>query len=505
MSSWRDRAEKVGGSWRDRAEDVTKEMEREKKILEDKPGMGESALRGAAQGASFGFADEATAGVGGVYDYLMGKLGARGEIDLKDAYQTRRDAIRGRDELAQAANPKTFGAAEIGGGVASALIPGVGALSGTAQGAKIGAVAGKGALAGGVTAAGKSEADLTEGEVDAGGVLKGAALGGLTAGALKGAGGALSPRALKGASDRRFYKSAVGRQAGFDKKLTQAQREDLGRYVREKAGARFGESPKKILQRLGKEHDRLSNEYDKLYDQFGDLPLVNPKAIAKKFREYAKKIDSPNNKTIVNNLEKQAKMYDEMGPISLSRAKDLKNSYNFEMGNEASMKLGKKASNDMYRIVSGEMDEGVMRAQNVKGVPDDLFKKFKELNSDYHKNVTLEAPTKELAERFSRNRTFGLTDSMAGLGLFSATGEPITGAIALVANRVARERGSAAIGAAADRASRVLAQSKESLGPIYPVLEKAAQRGGGTLGAMHIYLMDNVPEYRQLVEERESQ
>jgi len=117
----------------------------------------ESALRGAAQGASLGFADEATAGVESLF--------------TDKTYTQARDESRAAYEAAKNANPNTYLAGELGGGVATAFIPGLNLAKGAslakmaAQGAGIGAAAGLGA----------SEADLTEGEL--GGALADTAIG----------------------------------------------------------------------------------------------------------------------------------------------------------------------------------------------------------------------------------------------------------------------------------------------------------------------------------------
>lgn len=153
--------------------------------------VGESALSGAAQGATFGFADEATAGAMGLKDYLAGKLGQRGDIDLSDAYRTNLNAVRKKDAMAQAENPKAFGAGQIGGGIASSFLPGVGALN-TGKGAGLAVKVGKGAASGALTGAGMSEANPLHSPREAMNfgedVIAGAATGGATAGLLHGAG-----------------------------------------------------------------------------------------------------------------------------------------------------------------------------------------------------------------------------------------------------------------------------------------------------------------------------
>lgn len=114
----------------------------------EQPGYTESALRGAAQGVTFGFADE-----------LQAKL----ESLLKgENYDKRVREIRDEYKAAAEANPITYYGADIASGFA---LP-IGAIGGFAtKGAstlgKIARSSGSGAIIGGVTGAGTSEAETT--------------------------------------------------------------------------------------------------------------------------------------------------------------------------------------------------------------------------------------------------------------------------------------------------------------------------------------------------------
>lgn len=121
----------------------------------------ESALRGGAQGLSFGFADEATARLESI---------AKG-VPYEQALQETRAAYR----QAQEANPVTYTGSEIVGGVAPFLIPAAGQLAagktllqGVTRGAGIGALSGLG---------------FSE-EKDVGGIAQDVGIGGITGGAL---------------------------------------------------------------------------------------------------------------------------------------------------------------------------------------------------------------------------------------------------------------------------------------------------------------------------------
>lgn len=136
------------------------------------PSYGESALRGAAQGATLGFADE----LAGAGHAAMGAARKMSTADIVKDYIANRDAYRAADAGARKANPKTFGATEFGGGVATAFIPGMNIGKAATLGGRALGAAGLGA----VTGLGSSEADLTKGDVV--GAARDTALGGAIGG-----------------------------------------------------------------------------------------------------------------------------------------------------------------------------------------------------------------------------------------------------------------------------------------------------------------------------------
>lgn len=139
-----------------------------------KVGKVASFLRGAVQGATFGFADEIT---GGLRSLVSDKT-----------YEQERDASRAAYRAAQEANPLTYGAGDIAGSVATSFVPGLG----IAKGAKALHVAAKAALAGGVSGIGHSEAEDFTTQLQEG----------LGAAAISGATGGLLARVTRGAPER---------------------------------------------------------------------------------------------------------------------------------------------------------------------------------------------------------------------------------------------------------------------------------------------------------------
>ena len=139
------------------------------------PGQLESFIRGTAQGATMGFADELTAGAEGL-------LNPRG-LPADQRFATPLAESRANYAAAQQANPKTYMGGEIVGGLASAAIPVAGPAS---LAGKIGLGAAQGAAAG----LGYSEDKASPEGIKS--ALTGAAIGGAIPGVL-GVAGKLLP------------------------------------------------------------------------------------------------------------------------------------------------------------------------------------------------------------------------------------------------------------------------------------------------------------------------
>ena len=171
--SWKDsiKTDTGGGSWRDSIKEETPEVSEI-----------ESGLRGLAQGASFGFADELTGGAEALWEAAKGDPATFGEL-----YKRARDESRANYKTAEETNPKSYMAGQVGGAVGTALVPGLG-------GAGIAKLAAQGAAQG----LGSSEADLLEG--DLAGAARDTAIGG-SIGAATGAIGKGISNALAPATD----------------------------------------------------------------------------------------------------------------------------------------------------------------------------------------------------------------------------------------------------------------------------------------------------------------
>lgn len=325
----------------------------------EKPSQAEAGTRGAAQGLSFGLADEAYGVVGAIVNPT------NSDKDFGDRYRDSRDFARRGDKKAQVAHPGTYKATEVGGGVATAFVPGLGALN-AAKGAGAAQVVGKAALQGGATGLGLSEADVTKGEIPEAlaDTATGAALGGATAGALRGIGKKLSPKALKFMAERRAAKAAIGNQGKIYDELQRTGRiNKVGRDMLDDGVVKFGSSARGIADGAAKKMDAA---WKGMEGAFAEVDKATPNSvrgadIANDILEYAGKIDAPHNEALVDNLLRQAERYERMGEVPLSEAQRLKNLLKFDARDPAAMPMGKEATNAIKRSVGEQMEKGVGR------------------------------------------------------------------------------------------------------------------------------------------------
>lgn len=170
MAGWRDRATKVEEgktSWKDRATVVPSESQ--------EPSTASDVLRGAEQGLTFSLSDELkglgigsrTAGsaIGGLKEAgkYVGYTPEAGDQDVA-AYQKARDTARQEYKEAEERSPIAYNVGNIGGGVASSLVGGLGAVGLKGGALAAGELAALAGAEGGLMGTGASEAE-TAGEL----------------------------------------------------------------------------------------------------------------------------------------------------------------------------------------------------------------------------------------------------------------------------------------------------------------------------------------------------
>lgn len=504
----------------------------------------ESGLRGLAQGASLGFADELTGGAEALGETL---LGDRSLSDFGDVYKQKRDESRLAYEQAKAANPKTYMGAEIGGGIATAFVPGLGALN-AAKGAQIGTVMGKGALQGGLMGLGGSSADdVKDMALD---TAKGAALGAGGGAAGYGAGKFIggvadsladskvgqyllskykdvSGKIANSLQDTAEWQGAraLGLERGTRNKLSTQQTRDVGRQALDEGMLEY----KNLIPFMGGT-DKLVKANEaiktgamadreavyKIIDEAG-ASQFNPSEVAK---NVMKKVLSDRDDKLLNpNYKDTQELIEKLRPEIeniLSRGND-----NIPMSEAQNLvsSLGEKARfdktrtndtqkmlKDIYGVVRNEINSSAEQAGQIldkagptrlgqAGAPSGpgLRQTVEQANKKF--SVAKDAGTllKNKQAREEGNKFLGLTDTVMGSNLDKMS------AGAVLVKKVAEKYGNQTAAISADKLSKFVRESPELLGKYRPVLEKAIQRGGSSVAVTHHLLQQKDPEYRMKI------
>jgi hypothetical protein len=426
-----------------------------------------SALAGLGQGASFGFADE-IAGLGGATkDALTGK---------GFEYKKKRDEWRKWFDEAKKTNPKSYLAGELGGSVGTALIPGVGIAGNLGKASLVTKGALTGAGIGALSGLGQSEAEKP---LDMALDVRNSALlgGGLgAAGGLVAKGASSLAKKLPEIAEQRAFKAATGQnKKAFKDAFKTDSLETKGRdlLTKDEAGSPvvgwFSRS-EDIAEKAGKKSDFFGKQIGKIGEQIDQVSpnAIDGKKVANQILEYTSNIaDTPKNESIIKNLLKEAEFYQNKGNFSFSDAQKFKGSYKFKPTDTTTQVLGQDATNAVRGIVSKEMEttaEG-LASQNPNTKLADLLGKYKEVKQKYGSFETAQKAAEErslanLSNRFVSPSDYGI-GAAAGLGTAAATGGAAIPSMLLagggaLANKLARERGSAFAARSANLADRTL-------------------------------------------------
>lgn len=517
-----------------------------KEIQRPKTAPGESVLRGAAQGASLGWADEMTAAAGAVKDVISAKLGLRGDIGLKDAYGTYINKIRAKDDAAHKDNPKLYTAGNVAGAVGSAI-----ATGGAATGVK-GA-----AMLGGVAAGGASEANpyespegLKEYTKD---FAKGALLGAVVqkgASLLGGAAKALKPSELTKTANIKTLKAA-GYMGPELRKMTEAQKQEIGQILYDKGIVKFGDSLDDIAAKAGagKEEagqaigsalegvDGLVAKAKSLIDAGklgGNLPPQAKEALKaqvdKQFQFNMQRIGQrirneliePNadNPLLKGERAKLAEIADDFlagKSLSMRQGNVIKGTQG-KVTNFNSETVPQAFKQEVYDIIKTEIDDIVAKTGNLEGAiakgegnilgSADITarnKSIAEAFSGAKKDYGALKKTAETAQnrlgQVQANREISLTDTIATVGGL-ASGGPANAIVLGGLNKLARQYGDGAIAVGARTAAKIMSAAPEVLGKYAGLLEQAAAKGGPQLASTHLVLMRD-PNYQRILAEYE--
>lgn len=505
---------------------------KEQEGLEKKFSKGKSALKGAEQGLTFGFADEIGAGIEtgldktqalmnyfGLADESPSQVNARlkkegftgdiGPTSAGEYFDKSLSENRKMYDEAKKANPKSFMGGNIAGGLAPAVLTGGGSM---------GLQAAKGAAQGALAGFGNSEDKFSkQGLVD---TAIGGGLGGIAPVATKGLGkglGFLADKTGKG------LKSAANSQAvrslGFGKNILKEiegkdAMDDLGNMVlKEKlitpfAGAKYkDEAVKKLLSKSGK---TIGDSFDELQNAGGaiDTRKLQQEALAKlskKFNPTGELVNTEGDKALVEGLEQ----FGGKPIVSLKGAHAAQQSIDDQIYSKASggLKNGAEASREMRRALNEQIMDEAKQTAGIMNKPE-LFSNLQDANKTFGLGKMAEKLTSGKLASENSNKMFGLTDTITGVGGMAALGPK--GLAVLGAKKYADKYGAQQSALVLDAASRGVNKLKDGItnqkfGKFSEILGNAMSRGDSALNATHWTLMNKDPEYRQMYNENEKE
>lgn len=422
----------------------------------------ESFARGAAQGASLGFADELTGGAEALWEKANGDPRAFGEM-----YKQFRDESRANFEAAQKANPGTYATGEIGAAIGTAFIPGMA----IAKGARLGQVALKSAAIGAGAGAGYSEAE------DMAGVAKDAAVGGAIGGGLGAASHAVAPvvgRAIQKGGEKlkrgaeRMASRALGAERGTIKKFGQEQVQKAGRQALDEGVLSPLASADDMAAKNAAVKQRGGQMMGEVYDAIDEkgASTFNPLEVAGKVDEeiggiYRSPINKGELKQLENTLE--SILVRGEGNLPLREAQKLKQELSkvANWKNNLNITEKEKMAREAYGIVSSAIDDAADKGAKTIGV-EGLPEKLGVGKKIYSNASTSEKLLENRIAREQGNNFFGLTDTIAGagsLGYGATTGDWGTAAGIMVAKKGLGKYGSQNAALLLDKAGKAITRS----------------------------------------------
>ena len=447
------------GGKRDYASMSDEELER----LANPPGELESALRGLAQGASLGFADEITGGAEALF--------------TDKTYKQARDESRANYKLAKETNPNSYLAGEIGGGVATTLIP-IGAAANTVRGtAALGGLIGAGAGLGG------SEAEDAQGmAID---TLKGLGTGYVAGAAGKyGADKIMSNKDkaaawLRGKAEERMFKALGPTKKATEEAMARGIHKNIGGDILDNANVGLLDSKKTILGKVSGLVDDSANELDNTLKSVSDLQgkvspekaielevsKFRPQELAERLKEQIRQEYSHLPQEVIEPRLKQVDLWlNKPGAMTATDAQAFKTQMQKFIKDGSYLKDNPGASQETLLGIRKGIKEGIENnaneASRILGQEGD---QIKNINKTFGGRLEAEDILEDRVARDATNRTFSLTDYLAMIP--AAAGDPVSALTAMKAaavggaNKLVREKGSQVAAIGTNKLSKFLAKS----------------------------------------------
>lgn len=464
-----------------------------------------AGLHGLGQGATFGFSDELV-GVGGA---ITGK-----------GYTKARDEYRATLAQAEKDQPLAFRSGDVGGSIATSLLPGVG----IARGAKLLSSLGKAAALGAASGAGYSSADLTKGPSEvsnlAGDIGKGAGIGAVAQGVFGKLGSAVSktPDAIRQTANERAVKAATGSSVSSIRKIAgvsgnapgdiqkiEKQIGKVGKELLDSGAVKFWDKVEDIAPKLagktkeaGEKIGAIANKIDEIAPK-----SISGKKIADEMVEYASKIpNTASGEALQNKILAEAASIEKMGDIGFKEAQAIKNQYKFKPGSRDSYIDNQDVSNALKNIVGKNMAD---TAESLSSLADRetkaLLDQYKTAKTQYGAfKSTSDASSGRVMQNLA-NRFVSPSDYGVGAAATMASGalNPLSvakGIAASAVNNQLRQRGSSAaavtLNSIANKMEKSPAWAKQYAGYFVDALKQ----GPASIITVHQSLMQ-YPDYRK--------
>ncbi len=211
----------------------------------------------------------------------------------------------------------------------------------------------------------------------------------------------------------------------------------------------------------------------------------------------------------------EAKNVEKLGPMSFKQAQDIKGQFPYQAQSADVLISDKDVTNRINGMIGGRMDEAVEKAKAGKTVQTPTKTESVPLTPEQQEILDSYGPTKErygtmknIADagteqkmRTLNRRIISPSDHAVGIGGMLALGPK--GIPLALANKVARERGSAFAARAAHDISKRLMKQPARLQKWLPTMQNAAKRSNEALVTTHHMLMNNDPAYRAAFEGEE--
>lgn len=476
----------------------------------------ESALRGAAQGASFGFSDEA-GGVGSaLYELLHGDDGeATGKLDrLRKAYRAGRDDERGENKKAEEAHPTISTVSKLAGSALPAVLTGGSMAANVATGA--------------IQGAGESNAeDLTD-------LAKDSAVGGGSAAALSALFKVAPGLAKKlGIGAEKMAEKATGATGAFAEKNFKP---GLGRKLLDEGYIKPFSNPEGLAGRLQKGLEKAGSGIDEAIsgmDKSGQI-IDKEKVISALNKKIESMASDPSQAPIIKKLQ---------GFIDDIRATPA-NVEAIEGGVEgftpSLAEKTKRGYQSLSNYTDPEKTQAVKHAANVfkeevEGAAEraspEIAEKFSKSKADWGMLAPAEEAASKRTAQLQQSPLGGLLDTAA-----ATAGEVARGGAGIplaIARRVGAPRLAQTVSYGLDKSSKLLGKEVpgalknvisrlpdtlttdelpenqnipiERMGKYSSVLMKAKERGPQALASTNYILSMSDPDYREALKQQKGE